>query len=303
MFHAYWSRRSPCGRWLFSFIALSLAFSLAACQNTGGSTPSPLESVCKASESSPELAQGSSMAGRLSGKVSLNKTSYGYSIVNDVSRAGQESQRFEVRAGDCSSDPGWSDCDNDRERSEISIKRRFNYGLDQWIGFSVFLPKNFKTSDKVHTTVGQIHQRGGPSGTAGGLPSFPPVVQLNMKSDEYSACVHILTGSPANVRDRCKTFDLASIENMRDRWTDIILHLDTSSNVSELEIFVNCKRKAQLLDFINFKPSKYYFKYGIYRSFVSRHGGAMPTQILYIDEVRMGNRISAVVVNTENPVD
>ena len=37
-------------------------------------------------------------------------------IVNDIVRAGNEAQRFEVRPGDCGEDEVWSDCNNNRER-------------------------------------------------------------------------------------------------------------------------------------------------------------------------------------------
>jgi hypothetical protein len=242
-------------------------------------------------------------ARRLSGERSLSTTKWGYQIVKSPVRAGKRAQRFEVRPGDCSGDSGWSDCDNDRERSEITLKKDWRYGTTQWIGFSVYVPQDFKASSKVNTTVGQIHQRGGPSGTAGGLPSFPPLMQLEMRGGSYIAGVHILTGSASNVRDNVKKFPLASINAMRGKWTDILIHLDTAKGKEVLEVYVNGQRKAALTDFINFIPKEFYFKYGIYRSFVSRHGGPMPTQILYIDEVKLGKSADKVRVNEARPMD
>ncbi len=43
---------------------------------------------------------------RLTGERSLSTTSWGYSVVSDIVRAGKDSQRFEVRPGDCGEDPG-----------------------------------------------------------------------------------------------------------------------------------------------------------------------------------------------------
>ena len=60
---------------------------------------------------------------------------------------------------------------------------------------------------------------------------------------------------------------------------------------------------------INFKPKSTYFKYGIYRSFVSRYKGLhgeIPTQIVYYDEVRRGTSIEDVDRNINpklKPVD
>jgi hypothetical protein len=220
-----------------------------------------------------------------------------------VARAGRKSQRFEVRPGDCWRNDGWDDCANNRERSEFSIKKRWRYGKTMWIGFSVYLPADFQTSSRVRTTIGQIHQEGGPSGTAGGLASFPPMMQLEAIGNSYKAGFHLLSGAASNVRDDVKYFDLARISDMRGRWTDVLIHFDTSGGRELAEVYVNGQRRAQIAGFIRFRPQEYYFKYGIYRSFVSRHGGPMPTQVVYIDEVRMGKTRAKAELNPSRPVD
>ena len=242
-------------------------------------------------------------AGRLAGQRSLSDAAHGYAVVSDLARAGRQSQRFEVRAGDCGKNDNWNDCKNDRERSEISLRKHWQYGTDQWIAFSVYLPSEFQTSSKVRATVGQIHQEGGPSGKAGGLNSFPPMMQLEMQGSSYYLAVHMISGSAKNVRDVTKDINLASISSMRGRWTDIMIHFDTSADHQKLEVFVNDQKKAEASNWINFKPQSYFFKYGIYRSFVSRNKRPMPTQILYIDEVKMGSSRAKVEVDPKRPVD
>ena len=243
--------------------------------------------------------------GRLQGERSLNDTAYGYSIVSNLVRAGAQAQRFEVRAGDCADDPwsSWSDCENNRERSEISLNRRWAYGADMWIGFSVYLPESFETSSRVKTTVGQIHQKGAATGTAGGLPSRPPLMQLEMRGNRYFLRVHLLSGDADNVRNDVVDFTLVDIRDMRGRWTDIAINFNTAEGEELLEVYVNGERKARHTNWITFEPESYYFKYGIYRSFVTRHGGPMPTQILFIDEVRMGASLESVMVSEAQPVD
>jgi hypothetical protein len=51
---------------------------------------------------------------------SLNSKSHSYQVVNDPTGTAQTAkvERFEVRPGDRGTDPGWSDCKNDRERSD-----------------------------------------------------------------------------------------------------------------------------------------------------------------------------------------
>ena len=243
--------------------------------------------------------------GRLQGDRSLSNTAHGYTIVSDVVRAGAQAQRFEVRSGDCASDrwSSWNDCDNDRERSEISLERRWAYGTDMWIGFSVYLPENFETSSRVRTTVGQIHQRGGPSGVAGGLPSRPPLMQLEMLGNRYFLNLHVLSGASANVQTDDVRFDLIDVADMRGKWTDVVINFNTANGEELIEAYVNGQLRARYENWIEFVPDDYSFKYGIYRSFVSRHGGPMPIQVLYIDEVRMGTSMQSVVVNEQRPVD
>lgn len=242
------------------------------------------------------------MNSRLEGNRSLSDTDYGYQIVAAPVRAGLEAQRFEVRSGDCGESQSWSDCQNDRERSEISVRQRFAPGTDRWVGFSLYLPEDFRTSPRVATTLGQIHQTGGPSGIAGGLPSFPPLVQLEARGNQYSACLHILTGPADNVRDRCRYFELARISDMRGRWTDVLIHID-SRDAGVFEVFIDGNRRGLAENFLRFRPEEFYLKYGIYRSFVSRHGGPMPTQVVFFDEVRMANNREEAMPKTEQPVD
>lgn len=249
------------------------------------------------------VSQSPALAGRLAGVRSLNDKPHGYAITREIARAGRYSQRFEVRAGDCAAEGGWSDCRNDRERSEIRLVERWPYGANRWFGYSVYLPADFQTSQEVRTTVGQIHQRGGPSGKALGLPSFPPLMQMEMRGDSFYMGVHLLSGDAGSVKNSVSELPVAKISQMRGRWTDIQIHFDTSGKRQLLEVFANGEKKGEIRDWINFRPKDYYFKYGIYRSFVSRHGAAMPTQILYIDEVKTGSSRRAVSVDEKAPVD
>ena len=200
------------------------------------------------------------------------------------------SQRFEVRPGDCSSDTtGWSDCETDRERSEvIAESARFYPGSNKWISFMIYLPRDFKTSYSVKANLGQIHMKGGFSGAAGGFKSFPPLLQLNAKGNSYTACFHMLSGDEGNIRDICEDKKISRIENMKGRWNRVTLHLAAGSKKPAVNIFFNGKKVAHFEQSLSKDPQYYFLKYGIYRSFVSRHGGPMPTQVAYYDEVKVG---------------
>ncbi|WP_299629389.1 heparin lyase I family protein [uncultured Tateyamaria sp.] len=228
-----------------------------------------------------------------------NTTQHGFAKVRDVARLGKRSQRFEVRAGDCGWDDGWSDCDNDRERSELTVKKNWRPGTDQWIAFSIYLPEDFRTSSRVRATVGQVKMRGGPTGFAGGFPSEPGVFQMEMLGNRYFLRVHVLSGPFDNVRNDIKDYNLASISELRGRWTDFVIRLNTKTAPGALEVYKNGTRVAAHPYNQNYAPREYYFKYGIYRSFVSRNGGPMPTQVVFFDEVRMGRSYDKVAVEKQ----
>ncbi|MEY5028049.1 MAG: hypothetical protein RLZ63_364 [Pseudomonadota bacterium] len=66
------------------------------------------------------------------------------------------------------------------------------------------------------------------------------------------------------------------------------MHLDVRERKTSVKIFFNGKIAADFEQVLPRHPQRYYLKYGIYRSFVSRHGGPMPTQVVYYDEVKVG---------------
>ncbi|WP_299695185.1 heparin lyase I family protein [uncultured Tateyamaria sp.] len=231
--------------------------------------------------------------------MKFNTTDHGFAKVKGFSRLGKRAQRFEVRAGDCGWDDGWSDCDNDRERSELYVKKDWRAGTDQWIAFSIYLPEDFRTSSRVRTTVGQVKMKGGPTGFTGGYPSEPGVFQMEMLGNRYFLRVHVLSGPFDNVRNDIKDYNPASISELRGKWTDFVVRLNTKTAPATLEVFKNGTRVALHNYNQNYAPKAYYFKYGIYRSFVSQHRGPMPTQVVFFDEVRMGKSYDKVAVEKQ----
>jgi len=258
---------------------------------------------------------------------SANDKPYGWSKVEkpDPVRLGQYGQRFELRSGDCGSSGGWNDCSTDRERSEMSSHRKFHMGDEVWIAWSVFFPKNYWSSDDFNTCVGQIHQSGGFNGIAGGFESHPPLIQMETKEGYLSVMYHELSGEASNIEDRGLVTELVPLETLKGRWTDVMLHVKFSNQDGFLEVYLNGKKKydirkdANLLvkhhdklkqlkketNFIIFEPKDFFFKYGIYRSFISRYtnktGAGVPTQVLYYDEVRVGNSRADVDLNGSQP--
>ncbi len=258
-------------------------------------------------------------AQRPGGKKIFATPAYAVTDVSDPVRAGKKAQRFELRAGDCG-----GNCRNDREWAMIRLTKTWRYGTPQWVGFSFYLPPDYASSPRVNTTVAMIHQQGGPTNRKEGHVDLP-VVQFNLRGDRFFADVHYLTGDRNDVADEGKEMPLASLGAMRGRWTDMLIHFDTSGDGQVLEVFINGTRRIAVADleklgldasgvtvydreavienFIAHRPQAYTFNYGLYRAFVSRHGGPMPTQVVVVDEIRLGTRVEDAVVDESKPVD
>ena len=237
----------------------------------------------------------------------MSQNSYNYEYIEDemAARRGKFYQRFELRDGDCFGDDTWNDCEKDRERVEFSSRPRQDPSGNQCFAYSIKLDKNFIDVHPTNTDLGQIHQKGGPSGKAGGYVSLPPLIQMAAKNGKFYFKWHSLTGSPTNVKDEGINYYLLGIKDMVEKWNDISFCLNYEDEL--MQVWVNGNKKHEIANSpINFVPESTYFKYGIYRSFVSRYKNwkesigqeaKLPTQIVYYDEIRRGNSITEVDFN------
>jgi len=236
---------------------------------------------------------------------SLSNTSWGWEYSKEQVLAGQRSQRFEVRPGDCHGDIKWNDCAMNRERSEISVTDpRFLPGSQTAISLNIYLPKDFKDSNKVRTTLAQIHSRGGPKGTAGGLPAKPPLIQFDLFSGNFKMCWHRLSGKDGDIKDECVWHDLTTLDQMVGRWTKLNFEFNTDLQKGSARVWINDQQKVNIQHpLVNYRPEHFFFKYGIYRSFVTRHGGPLPTQIAFFDEIKIANTIEEIEKSCTKTVD
>ena len=95
---------------------------------------------------------------------------------------------------------------------------------------------------------------------------------------------------------------IAEISEMRGKWNRITLHLNAKPKKPNLKVFFNEKLIANFEHELPYDPKYYYWQYGVYRSFVSRHGPPMPKQVVYYDEVRVGSS-RAEVENEDEAID
>ena len=242
----------------------------------------------------------------------MDHNDYNFQYIKDETkaRAGKYFQRFELRDGDCFGDDNWNDCENNRERVEFSAEPQQRPVKKQCYGYSLMLSKEFIDTHPTNTSLGQIHQKGGPTGTAEGLASFPPLIQIDAFLGGLHLNWHVLSGSKTNVIDRGYHYELKRLRNMKEVWTDISFCLDFENK--RMDVWIDGVQKVKILKSpINFVHEEIYFKHGIYRSFISKYKerkkkNKMPTQVVFYDEIRRGASIEEVDVNINpklKPVD
>jgi hypothetical protein len=205
---------------------------------------------------------------------------HGYQVVSAPEhpvRYGKKSERFEVRPGDCSSTKSgtWSDCRKDRERSELIQRGRTQRAGDEyWYRWSIYMPEGHQNIYDVWTggtklAYAQFHQEG-----------CSPVFMFQ----EYDG------GYWLNIQPPIKRFDddrkLLEAKEFIGKWNDIVVYARwTRKNDGWFKVWVNGEEKTSH----NGKTmlcDEVYFKYGVYRSFLSRSElSKTVTTIAYYDGV------------------
>ena len=206
---------------------------------------------------------------------SLNDTRWGLTAVSAPVRAGRVAERFELRQGDCAEQPGWSDCANDRERVEQSQLRPYiQLGEEVWVSWSIMLDPSWRDISPVTTTLGQFHHR----------DSSTPALLFVQRYGRYALRIE----SAKSLYPGRDHYTLMPLEAMLGRWTDIVVQARFSSGADGvLRVWVNGEQRVDILGPNTLGTKPIFFKYGIYRSFVSRVP-QRATGVVYWDEVRSG---------------
>ena len=207
---------------------------------------------------------------------SLNTKSYGYLVAPDPTGSAPTDmiEIFDVRPGDCSGNEGWNDCKKDRERSELSERNKStNPNSEYWYGWYIYFPEDYVNVYPTKVALGQFHQK-----------SSHPVWMFQNSDGGYH-----LDNQVRGFTERY--FTLIKESELRGRWHKIEVHARWAKNDSGfMYVWVNDEQKVdyhgQTMD-----ASQVYFKYGLYRSFLSRYKRAenadeVPAQKVYYANVK-----------------
>lgn len=202
-----------------------------------------------------------------------SRENYAYGLSEEIFLSPPESERFELRHGDCGSDAYWSDCDNDRQR----IERVSSWSRAQSLTyrFAIYLPKDFKSLHPSNTSLAQVKSK------SWRHPIW--MVQLNREHLEW------------HFNDVGRSCPLLPLSDMRGKWTRFVIHAGYGGSETGPvrqdgqygAIWVNGARipchalKSPLTgpglrQALGIKGSS--FRYGIYNSYVSRYLGFHATK-------------------------
>lgn len=208
---------------------------------------------------------------------SLNKTTYGYEIIDDFTHSApnKKIEKFEVRPGDCSWNKDWNDCKEDRERSELSEQHKNTpAGSDYWYGWSIYFPKDYPNVFPTKVALGQFHQA-----------NSHPIWMFQNCRGGYHLDDH--------VSGLKRQYTLVDESNLRGQWHKIEVHARWKKDDSGVfQVWVNGVQKVNYHG-PTMDAKDVYFKYGVYRSFLSRYKTAhkvkdVPEQIVYYANVKRG---------------
>jgi hypothetical protein len=204
---------------------------------------------------------------------SLNTKAHGYVVIEDFTGQAptKHIEKFEVRPGDCSSAIGWSDCENDRERSELMGPKDNFSGSEHWYGWSLYIPNEYINVYPTKTALGQFHQNKG-------MPAF--------MFQNYEGGYWIDRNFGITTHKEI----LISEEELKGRWHHIEVNAKWHKRDGFFIVYVNGEEKWRFVG-QTMSEQEVYFKYGVYRSFMSRYKklnntDSVPAQTAYFSNVK-----------------
>lgn len=214
----------------------------------------------------------------------ISKTALNPITVSNFAAFGDTSIRFELNHGECGEEPKWSDCDNSRERTELTFEKEFA-NKEKWYRFMLFFPEEHRQAHPAKLSLIQWKRFEKPSSKvlvmfqhlAGGLV-------FNRNGDTFPDSYVMLLDE----------------KNMYDRWIEIVFN--TNWNPSKEKGFMKVWVDGDLkVDFSgrshSEKAETFSLRYGLYSSWLHRFqkiapGVETPKRTVQFDGVRAERQCS-----------
>ena len=198
-------------------------------------------------------------------------------------RFGKHSERFEVRPGDCgvTENGHHSDCATDRERSEMDsqLYQKFYDGDEYWYRWSIFFPLDHNNLYPIHLTYGQFKQ-------IGCDPVFS-FIEAAWGIDPDNQEFRAYTTAKYVVSPQVRWWTTLE-KDYRGKWLDIVVHAKWDHTNGWYKVWLNGKQTVDYKGKTLFCYKGLYFKYGIYKTDISRiPSEANKTIVVYYDGMRI----------------
>ena len=195
--------------------------------------------------------------------------------VSGNSIIGDKSIKFEVNNGECGEESKSSDCDTDRERSEIYYSHE-KWKKEKWYKFNIFLPKDYNSIAPAKMSLIQW-KRHNPSKVLVMFQHTHAGLTFNRNKDSFEDS-HII---------------LKSNDVLLGQWTEIIFNTNWHPDEDKgfMKVWIDGILKIDFKGTSNTsKGEELNLRYGLYASAISRYKKAfnteiIPQRIVYFDGV------------------
>ena len=200
----------------------------------------------------------------------------GITIQDDIVRSGKYAYTFENSPGDCgwddAKDGRWSDCDNDRERTEISMYMFAKNG-PKWAKFSIYIPEDTSCNKGVSCSLWQLHTRSG-----------GPAYMLRWKSNRMMMSDFPNTEYVGPLEHTISK----DVESLKGKWLDFVVYIEQYNRPQKgkLIVWLNGEKVVDHFGYRkNISGKNNYMKFGIYKSWISRAQEERKPMKLHYDSV------------------
>jgi hypothetical protein len=196
--------------------------------------------------------------------------------VSDFSIIGKTSIRFESNHGECGEEPNWSDCDNDRERTELKYEDE-SWKTEKWYRFYLYLPKDYNSIAPAKMSLIQWR-------------SMEPSKMLITFQHMHAGLIFQRNADAFAESD----IVLKSNEDLLGNWTEIIFNTNWHPDPEKgfMKVWIDGKLKVDINATAHFKKGgKLNLRYGFYSSYMSYYKNTfntnkMPQRIAFYDGVK-----------------
>ena len=207
--------------------------------------------------------------------------------LSDNSIVGNKSFRFEVNHGECGQELKWSDCKNERERSELYYQWKNNefgkakneqWKKEKWYRFFVFIPKEHNILAPSSTSIIQW-KRLKPSRVIIMFRYHHGGLYFDMNGDTFRPGTY---------------YHLKYDREMRGKWTEILFNTNWHPDKEKgfMKVWIDGKMKIDYKGVANYKSGKELnLRFGMYSSALDRYRKAFnetkhKKRVIYFDGVK-----------------